>query len=172
MYYIVYVMQGAGIDDPLLTSSIQYIINVVMTIPAIIYIDKLGRRPALLAGSLGMMSWMFISGSIQAAYGEPETDPTQPITWKLVGHKTQSNAIIACSYLFVATFATTWGPISWTMPSEVFPQQVRAKAVSLATSANWIWNCALAFAVPPLLRSINWKMYMVSRLPPRLTPPS
>lgn len=63
--------------------------------------------------------------------------------------------------LVVATFATTWGPISWTMPSEVFPHKVRAKAVSLSTASNWAWNCGLAFAVPPLLRSINWKMYMI-----------
>ena len=99
MYYIVYLMQGAGIDDPLLTASIQYIINVVMTIPAIIYIDKLGRRPALLIGSFLMMTWLFISGAVQAAYGEPETDPSQPITWKLVNKPDQAKAVIACSYL-------------------------------------------------------------------------
>jgi MFS family permease len=99
MYYIVYVMQGAGINDPLLTASIQYIINVAMTIPAIIYIDKLGRRPALLVGSFLMMTWLFISGAIQGAYGEPETDPTQPITWKLVNKPAQAKAVIACSYL-------------------------------------------------------------------------
>jgi MFS family permease len=161
MYYIVYVMQGAGIDDPLLTASIQYIINVVMTIPAIIYIDKLGRRPALLVGSFMMMTWLFISGAIQGAYGEPETDPSQPITWKMVDKVSQANAVTACSYLFVATFATTWGPVSWTMPSEVFPHKVRAKAVALSTASNWAWNCGLAFAVPPLLRAINWKMYMI-----------
>lgn len=161
MYYIVYVMQGAGIDDPLLTSSIQYIINVVMTIPAIMYIDRLGRRPALLVGSFMMMTWMFISGAVQGSFGEPENDPSKAITWKLVDKPSQAKAVIACSYLFVATFATTWGPISWTMPSEVFPQKVRAKAVSLATASNWAWNCGLAFAVPPLLRLINWKMYFL-----------
>ena len=50
---------------------------------------------------------------------------------------------------------------SWTYPSEIFPSQIRAKAVSLATASNWGWNCALAFAVPPLTLSINWKLYMV-----------
>ena len=47
------------------------------------------------------------------------------------------------------------------MPSEVYPHKVSAKAVSLSTASNWAWNCGLAFAVPPLLRSINWKMYMI-----------
>lgn len=72
-----------------------------------------------------------------------------------------SKGIVAASYLFVATFATTWGPTSWAYPAEIFPSKVRAKAVSLATAANWFWNMILAFAVPPLLWAINWKMYMI-----------
>ena len=161
MYYIVYIMEGANIGDPLLTASIQYIINVALTLPAIIWLDKFGRRPALLIGSFLMMTWLFISGALQGAYGQPNNTGTlSDISWILKDQKSVSKAVIACSYLFVASFATTWGPTSWTYPSEIFPSKVRAKAVSLATASNWTWNCALAFAVPPLLWSINWKMYM------------
>ncbi|RPA72074.1 general substrate transporter [Ascobolus immersus RN42] len=161
MYYIVYVMQGAGIDDPLLSAAIQYVINVVMTIPAIIWVDKWGRRPTLLLGSFGMMTWLFISGSLQGVYGEPNPVKDGAVTWVLIGKKNEAKAIIACSYLFVASFAISWGPVSWTYPAEIFPLRVRALAVSIATCTNWAWNCALAFAVPPLLRSINWKMYLI-----------
>jgi sugar porter (SP) family MFS transporter len=165
MYYIVYIMEGANIASPLLTASIQYIINVALTLPAILYLDKWGRRPSMLLGSFGMMTWLFISGSLQGAYGHknPGDDPNlKDITW-VIGkeHTSVSKAVVACSYLFVATFATTWGPSSWTYPSEIFPTKIRAKAVSLATASNWAWNCALAFAVPPLLWNINWKMYMI-----------
>jgi MFS family permease len=149
------IMEGANIASPLVTASIQYVINVALTLPAIIYLDQFGRRPSLLIGSFMMMLWLFISGALQATYGEPNTDATRTtansdITW-----------IVACSYLFVATFATTWGPTSWTYPAEIFPSKIRAKAVSLATASNWFWNCVLAFAVPPLLWNINWKMYMI-----------
>lgn len=166
MYYIVYIMQGAQIASPLTTASIQYVINVVMTLPAIVYLDKIGRRPALIFGSFGMMTWLFISGALQAVYGRPNDESTQTsnnsdITWIVLNNKPASSAIVACSYLFVATFATTWGPTSWTYPAEIFPSKVRAKAVSLSTSANWFWNCILAFAVPPLLWNINWKMYLI-----------
>jgi MFS family permease len=134
-----------------------------MTLPAILYLDKFGRRPALLIGSFLMMTWLFTTGALQASYGQPNPDPEdKDISWVVPKeHSAVSKAIVACSYLFVASFATTWGPTSWTYPSEIFPAKVRAKAVSLATASNWTWNCALAFAVPPLLWSINWKMYMI-----------
>ncbi|KAJ8115700.1 hypothetical protein OPT61_g2710 [Boeremia exigua] len=163
MYYIIFLMRGAGIEDELLTSSIQYIINVVMTLPAILYIDKFGRRPALLIGSFLMMTWLFTTGALQASYGITNPDETdKDISWVIPRqYSSVSKATVACSYLFVASFATTWGPVSWTYPSEIFPAKVRAKAVSLATATNWTCNCALAFAVPPLLWSINWRMYMI-----------
>ncbi|KAK0615712.1 high-affinity glucose transporter [Bombardia bombarda] len=62
MYYIVYIMEGAQIASPLATASIQYVINVALTLPAIVYLDKWGRRPSLILGSFGMMTWLFISG--------------------------------------------------------------------------------------------------------------
>lgn len=117
-------MEGANIGSPLLTSSIQYIINVVLTLPAIIFIDKWGRRPSLVIGAFLMMVLLFISGALQAIYGEPNTDATRTpqnsdITWVILDNHAVSSAIVACSYLFVATFSTTWGPSSWTYPAEV-----------------------------------------------------
>jgi len=53
------------------------------------------------------------------------------------------------------------GPVSWTYPAEIFPMKVRAKAVSLSTASNWIFNFALAWAVPPGLSSIAWKTYFI-----------
>ncbi|KAK8001177.1 MFS glucose transporter mfs1 [Apiospora marii] len=166
MYYIVYIMKGAQIASPLATASIQYVINVAMTLPAILYLDKIGRRPALIVGAFLMMTFLFIEGALQAVYGQANTDETwtddnKDITWLIKDNKPVSSGIVAMSYLFVATFATTWGPTSWTYPAEIFPSKVRAKAVSLSTAANWFWNMILAFAVPPLLWNINWKMYMI-----------
>ncbi|KAL6362097.1 hypothetical protein LRP88_05581 [Fusarium phalaenopsidis] len=141
MYYIVYIMEGANIASPLLTASIQYIINVLLTLPAILYLDKFG--------------------ALQQHYGQPEDDPDSDVSWVVKDNRPVSSAIVACSYLFVATFATTWGPTSWTYPAEIYPSQIRAKAVSISTSTNWFWNMVLAFAVPPLLWNINYKMYYI-----------
>lgn len=138
-----------------------------MTLPAIVYLDKFGRRPALVFGAFMMMTWLFIVGALQQYYGQPNTGPptlnddNRNISWIVYQNRPVSSAIVACSYLFVATFATTWGPVSWTYPAEIFPSKIRAKAVSLTTATNWFWNCVLAFAVPPLLWNINFKMYYV-----------
>ncbi|KAL1910699.1 high affinity glucose transporter [Sporothrix stenoceras] len=166
MYYIVYIMEGANIASPLTTASIQYVINVVLTLPAILYLDRFGRRPALVGGAFLMMTWLFISGALQQYYGQPNTAETRnstnsDITWIVLDNRPVSSAIVACSYLFVATFATTWGPTSWTYPAEIYPSRIRAKAVSLATASNWFWNMVLAFGVPPLLWNISYKMYYI-----------
>ncbi|KAI4111179.1 MAG: hypothetical protein LQ345_006850 [Seirophora villosa] len=164
MYYIVYMMQAAGVHDILLTASIQYILNVALTLPAILFIDTWGRRPSLLYGAFSMMTLLFAVAALSATYGilNPRTDPSlDAVSWLIVDHPAVSRAIVACSYLFVCTFALTWGPTSWTYPSEIFPTGIRAKAVSLATASNWAWNCALAFAVPTLFETINWKMYIL-----------
>lgn len=161
MYYIIYVMEAADIGSPMLTASIQYVINVLLTLPAIIYIDRWGRRPSLIIGSLFMMIFFFITGTLQAVYGQESAVPNSNITWIVKNNKAASSAIVACSYLVVATFATTWGSASWCYPAEIFPSKVRAKAVSLSTATNWFWNCILSFAVPPMLVNIQWRMYML-----------
>jgi hypothetical protein len=60
-----------------------------------------------------------------------------------------------------ARFAITVGPVSWTYPAEIFPMRVRSKAVSLATATNWIFNFALAYAVPPGFTTIAYKTYFI-----------
>ncbi|KAI4214407.1 MAG: hypothetical protein LQ351_003160 [Letrouitia transgressa] len=164
MYYMVYLMQSVGINNLLLTTSIQYILNVALTLPAILFLDKWGRRPSLLIGAFLMMILLFIAGTLSAIYGHPNprTDPSlDAVSWMIVGHPAATRGIVAVCYLFVCTFAVTWGPTSWTYPSEIFPAKIRVKAVSLATASNWLWNCALAFAVPSLFWKISWKMYFV-----------
>tara|TARA_R110002060_G_scaffold78081_1_gene90575 strand:- start:1633 stop:2013 length:381 start_codon:yes stop_codon:yes gene_type:complete len=107
-------MAGLG-SNVLLPSSIQFIINVVMTIPAILFIDRWGRRPTMLVGAFFMALWLFINAGLLATYGTKPT-PEQGFTSKaesisIVG--APAKAVIACTYLFVASYAPTWGPASW-----------------------------------------------------------
>ncbi|KAF8328993.1 general substrate transporter [Amanita rubescens] len=163
MYYIVYVFQGAGLTGRranLIADSVQYVLNVAFTVPAIIYIDKWGRRPMLLAGTLLMGFFLFLVGGLQARFGEWGIVNDSRI-WVINNNKAATKAIIVCSYFFVCSFAITMGPVSWTYPAELYSLKVRGKAVSLATATNWLFNFALAFAVPPGLSSIAWKTYFI-----------
>ncbi|TFK37843.1 general substrate transporter [Crucibulum laeve] len=163
MYYIVYVFQGAGLTgrrSNLIADSVQYVLNVAFTVPAIIYIDKWGRRPMLLIGTLGMGFWLFLVGGIQGRFGH-WADVDGSAVWVIENNDAATKAVIVCSYFFVCTFAITMGPVSWTYPAELYSLKVRGKAVSLATAANWTFNTALAFAVPPGLDTIAWKTYFI-----------
>lgn len=176
MYYVVIIFKMAGYQGKsanLVASSIQYIINVVMTIPALLFIDKIGRRPLLIIGCLFMMTWLFAVAGLLATYGKQmpnglPADPSKNIaadayTTILIEpqNATAGKAIIACSYLFVASFAPTWGPGIWLYCSEIFPNKQRAMANSITAGANWAFNFALAMFVPTAFKNINWKTYII-----------
>ncbi|KAJ5773053.1 Major facilitator superfamily domain general substrate transporter [Penicillium paradoxum] len=165
MYYIVYIFQMAGLsgNNALLSATIQYIINVVMTLPALLFIDRLPRRRLFIAGAIGMSILQFTQGGLMKTYGEAvpgglKGSPT--VTW-MVNNGRASKAIIACSYLFIAVYAPTWGPLGWAYPPEIIPLYIRSKSVSLATCFNWVCNFALTFFSPPGFQHIQWKMYCV-----------
>lgn len=167
MLYITYVFGMAGLsgDANLIASSIQYVINVVMTVFALIFIDQWGRRKPLLIGSTFMMIFMFANAGIMKTYGKPAPEGglhhTPEQSWDLSGAPAAAKGVIACTYLFVASYAPTWGPVSWIYPPELFPLRLRGKAVAVSTSSNWIFNFALSYFVPPAFENIRWKTYIL-----------
>jgi sugar porter (SP) family MFS transporter len=167
MLYITYVFGMAGLSGNanLVASSIQYVINVVMTIFALLFIDRWGRRTPLLVGSTLMMTFMFANGGIMASYGKPAPpgglNHTPEQSWDLSDAPSAAKGVIACTYLFVASFAPTWGPVSWIYPPELYPLRLRGKAVAVSTASNWIFNFALSYFVPPAFENIKWKTYLV-----------
>lgn len=156
-------MAGLTGNTNLVSSSIQYVINVVMTIFALVFIDKWGRRGPFVIGALLMATWMFANAGLMATYGKPAPpgglNNIAEQSWEIKG--APAKAVIACTYLFVASYAPTWGPVSWIYPPELFPLRVRGKAVALTTASNWIFNFALSYFVPPAFVTIKWKVYLI-----------
>uniref|UniRef100_A0A0K3CNR6 BY PROTMAP: gi/472582858/gb/EMS20529.1/ MFS glucose transporter [Rhodosporidium toruloides NP11] gi/647402119/emb/CDR48427.1/ RHTO0S17e03356g1_1 [Rhodosporidium toruloides] n=1 Tax=Rhodotorula toruloides TaxID=5286 RepID=A0A0K3CNR6_RHOTO len=166
MYYVVYVFQGAGLQGrraELIASSVQYALAVVCTLPAVIWLDKIGRRPLLVGGSAAMATCLMIVGALQKTLGHKieGAEAAATTTWVVTGHKSGSYAIIVFSYLFVCSFSATLGPCSWTYASEIFPTRVRGKAVSFATASNWIFNFILSMTTPPAFRNIQYRVYFL-----------
>ncbi|KAH9209568.1 general substrate transporter [Leptodontidium sp. 2 PMI_412] len=164
LYYIVYIFQMAGLGrDTLVIASIQYVIQVVMTVPSIFFMDRWPRRRVMMTGSSLLAIYLFTVAGLMASNGHAvpgglNGNPT--VTW-VVTNKNASRAIVALSYIFVGTFALTWGPIGWAYPPEVVPFAIRSKAVSLATGANWAMNFSLTFFTPPGFKTIQWKVYCI-----------
>ncbi|KXL50469.1 hypothetical protein M433DRAFT_158151 [Acidomyces richmondensis BFW] len=164
MYYITYVFAMAGYrgNADLLASSIEYIINVFMTLPALIWVDQWGRRPTLLVGAALMAAFMFANAGILKTYGHVVPGGINKIPEESMSVSgAAAKGLIACTYLFVASFAPTWGPVSWIYPPELYPLHLRGKGVALATSSNWAFNTALGLFTPSSFANIKWKTYII-----------
>lgn len=163
-------MAGLSGNANLISSSIQYVINVVMTVPALIWMDRWGRRPMFVIGAVLMMTWLFANAGLMATYGKPAPpgglDNIAEQSWQISG--APSKAVIACTYLFVASYAPTWGPASWVYPPELFPLRVRGKAVALTTSSNWIFVSRLSSAAMSRTLTMTLELRFVLLRPSRL----
>lgn len=167
MYYITTIFAFAGYsgNSNLVASSIQYVINTVMTIPALLFIDRWGRRRVMYYGAFIMMVWMVAMAAVLGKYsvhldhglnGDPQVRIQIPSN-----EKSASRAVIAISYLFVATFAPTWGPAGWIYCSEIFPLHQRAQANALCAAVNWIFNMSIALFTPAAFVNITWRTYII-----------
>lgn len=68
-----------------------------------------------------------------------------------------ATAMICFACFFIFGFATTWGPMIWTICGELYPSRYRAKAMALSTASNWLWNFLLAFFTPFITRAIDFR---------------
>ncbi|WP_026061621.1 sugar porter family MFS transporter [Rhodococcus rhodochrous] len=153
-YYSTTLWKSVGFTEnqSFTTSVITAVINVLMTFVAILFVDKIGRRPLLMTGSIGMfVSLLLAAIAFSQAVGSGE-DVELPAPWgalALVG----ANA-------FVIFFAATWGPIMWVMLGEMFPNRMRAVALGISTAANWVANFTVTLAFPPLTSAVGlWFLY-------------
>ncbi|MET9326846.1 sugar porter family MFS transporter [Tsukamurella sp. NPDC003166] len=118
------------------------IVNVLVTIVAIMLVDRIGRRPLLLIGSIGMA----VSLATMAVCFSTATDVNgSPSLSGAVG----VIALIAAN-LFVIFFGVSWGPVVWVLLGEMFPNRIRGAALSLAAAAQWAANWAITVTFPKM----------------------
>jgi len=133
---------GFSTSDSLLISVITSVVNIVSTLIAISTIDRFGRKPLLLIGSVGMTVSLgvmaLIFGTAPIKHGEPS-----------LGGAAGPIALVAAN-LFVVFFAMSWGPVVWVLLGEKFPNRIRAAALSVAAAAQWVANWAISTSFPSL----------------------
>jgi SP family sugar:H+ symporter-like MFS transporter len=144
-YYGTTIFAGVGIDNSYVTAMILGGVNVGSTFLGLYMVEHYGRRRCLYYGAI----WMFVCFMVFASIGHfvfnssAEGSHEQYIAGVVM-------IVFAC--LFIAAFASTWGPMVWAVIGEMFPYRYRAVAMSLAVSANWFCKSSLTAFVPhPLL---------------------
>jgi sugar porter (SP) family MFS transporter len=156
-YYSTPFLQSTGaISNSFLISLIFTLVNVCSTPISFYTIERIGRRPLLVWGALGMLICQFIVAIIGVTIGfnkthNISTDPTTPIL--RANNISAVNAQIAFIAIFIFFFASTWGPGAWIVIGEIFPLPIRSRGVALSTASNWLWNTIIAVITPYMVGS-------------------
>ncbi|HEY5846401.1 MAG TPA: sugar porter family MFS transporter [Microlunatus sp.] len=143
-YYSNVLWEAVGFEESqaFVITVIGATINILTTLIAIASIDKFGRKPLLIIGSIGMAitlgTMAFIFGTARIVDGSPVLEGAQgPI------------ALVAAN-LFVVAFGMSWGPVTWVLLGEMFPNRMRAAALSLAAGGQWVANWIITVTFPGL----------------------
>lgn len=133
LYYApeIFKSMGSGTDASLLQTIIVGIVNLVFTVVAVLAVDKYGRKPLQIIGAAVMAVSMVGLGF--------------SLMFKFSGLVS-----LICMLLYIAGFAVSWGPVTWVLLSEIFPNQIRDKALALAVAAQWIANYLVSWSFPIL----------------------
>ena len=136
-YYGTVFFKNSGISSPFLITIAVNVINVFMTLPGMWGVERFGRRRLLLVGAIGMCICEFMVAIVGVTIS----------TSNIAGQK----VLIAFVCIYIAFFASTWGPVAWVITGEIFPLNIRAKAMSLSVASNWLWNFGISYATPYLV---------------------
>jgi MFS transporter, SP family, sugar:H+ symporter len=148
-YYSSVLWQAVGFSerDSLWVTVITGAINILTTLIAIAFVDKFGRKPLLIVGSIGMtvtlgtMAYVFSNATI--VNGQPTLTGSAGLI-----------ALIAAN-LYVFCFGFSWGPIVWVLLGEIFNNKIRASALAIAAAIQWIANFIISTTFPPLLSTFG-----------------
>ncbi|OZJ06197.1 hypothetical protein BZG36_00970 [Bifiguratus adelaidae] len=144
-YYQVFIYLQAGITNQtaLLIAGVNTLVYNLSTFVPVFFIDRWGRKPLLIGGAfLQSLAMCMVAGSLAS--------------------ETKSGAAFVATgvIIYTAAFGSSWLPIPWMYPAEIFPQRTRAKGAALATLSNFLFNTLIGVSVPPLQNSIGYRLYL------------
>ncbi|MDE1170942.1 MAG: D-xylose transporter XylE [Verrucomicrobium sp.] len=131
LYYAPEIFRGMGLDTnaSLFQTILVGAVNALFTVAAIVTVDRCGRRPLQIGGALAMAAAMGVLG--------------------LALFRQEKGVLaLAAMLAYIAAFAVSWGPVTWVLLSEIFPNSIRGKAMAVAVAAQWIANYAVSWSFP------------------------
>ncbi|KIX08811.1 uncharacterized protein Z518_03468 [Rhinocladiella mackenziei CBS 650.93] len=144
IYYSPSLFETMGVDYNmrLVLSGVLNVTQLVGVATSLYTMDKFGRRPLLLLGSVGMTVSHIVIAVLVGLYYDSWAD-----------HKDKGWVAVAFLFLYMLVFGMTFGPVPWAMPSEIFPSFLRAKGVAWSTCSNWLNNFIIGLITPPLIQN-------------------
>ncbi|KAK5130378.1 hypothetical protein LTR08_002170 [Meristemomyces frigidus] len=152
LYYAPQIFSSLGLGGNTISLLATGVVGIVMwlaTFPAVLYVDKLGRKPILIAGAIGMATCHIIIAVIIA---KNEND------W--AHHKAAGWAACAMVWLFVVHFGYSWGPCAWIVIAEIWPISQRPYGISLGASSNWMNNFIVGQVTPDMIIHLKYGTYL------------
>ena len=131
LYYAPRIFGDMGMENPMVVTVFMGIINILFTLVAVFTVEKLGRKPLLIWGSLGMAV---------GAFGVAVT----------FGHEGLEMVTAISIMVYSASFMFSWGPICWVLIAEIFPNTIRGAAVAIAVAFQWIFNFIVSSTFVPM----------------------
>jgi len=154
LYYAPQIFKGLGLGSnttSLLATGVVGIAMFIATIPAVMYVDKLGRKFVLVAGAIGMASCHFIIAGIFASNENK---------WPMHQGLAAGWGAVAMVWLFVVHFGYSWGPCAWIVVAEIWPLSNRPYGIALGASSNWMNNFIVGQVTPDMLTSMKYGTYI------------
>lgn len=132
LYFAPRIFESLGMSNPMMQTVIMGIVNITFTLVAIFTVERIGRKPLLIFGSLGM------------ALGAAGVAVTSVVT------SIPPVVAVISIMVYSASFMFSWGPICWVLISEIFPNTIRGAAVAIAVAFQWIFNFVVSSTFLPL----------------------
>jgi sugar porter (SP) family MFS transporter len=145
MYYAPAIFKSAGFgnDSALLQTALMGMVNLTFAVVSMFFVDKLGRRPLMIIGSIGMaiamalLALTFISGHAKGYF------------------------VLFCIMGYLAAFGFSLGPVVWVLIAEIFPNRLRSYAVAIATFTLWGANFVVSLTFPYLLNTLKGYSFVI-----------
>ena len=131
LYYAPRIFGDMGMDNPMMFTVFMGIVNILFTLVAVFTVEKWGRKPLLIWGSLGMALGAF---GVAISFG----------------HAGLEFVTAASIMVYSASFMFSWGPITWVLIAEIFPNTIRGGAVAIAVAFQWIFNFIVSSSFVPM----------------------
>jgi SP family xylose:H+ symportor-like MFS transporter len=131
LYYAPRIFGDMGMTNPMVNTVVMGVVNILFTLVAVFTVEKLGRKPLLITGSLGMALGAF---GVAVTFGQAGMEMLTMMS----------------IMVYSASFMFSWGPICWVLIAEIFPNTIRGGAVAIAVAFQWIFNFIVSSTFVPM----------------------